>query len=56
MTEPKFSIIVPTLNNAATLLACLESLANQTYSDFEIVLIDGCSTDGTRRHRKEYEP
>ena len=56
MTEPKFSIIVPTLNNAATLLACLESLANQIYSDFEIVMIDGCSTDGTLEIAKNMRP
>lgn len=42
-----FSIIVPTLNTAATLHVCLESAASQTYRDFELVLVDGASTDET---------
>lgn len=47
MTAPMFSIIVPTFNAAETLQACLESLSRQTIGDFEIVLVDGDSTDGT---------
>ena len=47
MTTPMFSIIVPTLNVAGTLHECLESLVRQTCGDFEVVLVDGCSTDGT---------
>jgi glycosyltransferase involved in cell wall biosynthesis len=47
MNAPMFSIIVPTLNNATTMSACLDSLIEQTCSDFEVVLVDGCSTDGT---------
>jgi glycosyltransferase involved in cell wall biosynthesis len=47
MTAPMFSIIVPTLNMAATLQACLDSIISQTCSDFEVVLVDGCSTDET---------
>ena len=42
-----FSIIVPTLNVAATLHACLDSIVHQTCTDFEVVLVDGGSTDGT---------
>ena len=42
-----FSIVVPTLNAAAVLNACLDSIARQTRSDFEVLLVDGCSTDGT---------
>jgi glycosyltransferase involved in cell wall biosynthesis len=44
---PLVSIIVPTLNVAATLRACLDSLAAQTATDFEVVLVDGGSQDGT---------
>lgn len=47
MTAPMFSIIVPTLNVAATLHACLDSVVRQTFSDFELILVDGGSTDGT---------
>lgn len=47
MPAPLFSIIVPTLNVAATVRACLDSLAAQTTPDFEVVLVDGGSQDGT---------
>ena len=42
-----FSIIVPTLNVAATLDACLDSVVCQTFTDFELILVDGDSTDAT---------
>jgi glycosyltransferase involved in cell wall biosynthesis len=44
---PPFSIIVPTFNVAATLPACLDSIVEQTCDDYELVLVDGGSTDGT---------
>lgn len=47
MTAPLFSIIVPTFNVAATLGACFDSIADQTCSDLEVVMVDGGSTDGT---------
>jgi len=42
-----FSIVVPTLNAAATLPACLKSIASQTFVDVELVVVDGGSSDGT---------
>lgn len=47
MSAPLLSIVVPTFNAAATLEACLESIANQTFNDWEVVLVDGGSADGT---------
>jgi glycosyltransferase involved in cell wall biosynthesis len=47
MTAPQFSIVVPTFNAAETLRACLDSVAAQTCADFEVLLVDGGSTDGT---------
>ncbi len=47
MTAPMFSIIVPALNAADTLGACIDSVVGQTCTDFELVLVDGGSTDGT---------
>ncbi|WP_083185302.1 glycosyltransferase family 2 protein [Mycobacterium malmoense] len=49
-----FSIIVPTLNVAATLPACLESVVQQNRSDFELVLVDGGSTDETLEIAKSF--
>jgi len=44
---PKVSVIVVTYNRAHLLGACLQSIARQTYRDFEIVVVDDGSTDNT---------
>ena len=43
----KLSIIVPVYNVAPYLKQCLESIANQTYRDFECVIVDDGSTDNS---------
>jgi glycosyltransferase involved in cell wall biosynthesis len=40
-------VIVPTRNGAHLLPECLEALWNQTFRDFEIVVVDDASTDRT---------
>ncbi|MBN1328345.1 MAG: glycosyltransferase [Candidatus Heimdallarchaeota archaeon] len=45
--EPFVSIIVPTLNEATNIEKCLTSLRSLNYSNFEIILSDGGSTDNT---------
>lgn len=42
-----FSILIAHYNNFAFFRKCFDSLKNQTYQDFEIILIDDCSTDGS---------
>jgi len=42
-----FSIITVTRNGAKTLMRALDSVAQQTFQDYEHLVIDGCSTDGT---------
>lgn len=44
---PFFSVIVPTYNNEADLEKCIRSILDQTYSDFELILVDDGSTDST---------
>jgi glycosyltransferase involved in cell wall biosynthesis len=56
VTPPMFSIIVPAMNAAATLHACLESVVRQTCSDFELVLVDGGSTDETLDIANSFAP
>jgi glycosyltransferase involved in cell wall biosynthesis len=56
VAAPLFSIIVPTLNVAANLRTCLDSMARQTCSDFEVVLVDGGSTDGTPDVANSFAP
>src|SRR5688572_30328322 len=45
--SPRISVITATRNAAATLPALYDSLCAQDYPDFEWVVADGCSTDGT---------
>lgn len=42
---PKFSIIIPVYNVEEYLDTCLESVLSQSYTDFEVVLVDDGSTD-----------
>lgn len=45
--KPLLSIIIPTYNSSLTIRNTLESIKIQTFTDFEILIIDNCSTDGT---------
>lgn len=51
----KLSVITVNLNCAAGLLRTVESVVNQTYSDFEYIIIDGGSTDGSVEVIKKYD-
>lgn len=53
-STPETSIIIRTFNEAKYLPALLESLGQQTYRDFEIVVIDSGSLDGTREIAANY--
>lgn len=46
-SAPTLSVIVPVYNVAAYLPACLDSILGQTFTDFELLLIDDGSTDGS---------
>jgi glycosyltransferase involved in cell wall biosynthesis len=45
--NPQFSAIVTTYNRVKYLTSTLESIINQTYTDFEVLVIDDGSTDNT---------
>lgn len=46
-TYPKVSLIIPNLNGKKLLKECLISLTKLDYADYEIIVSDGGSTDGT---------
>lgn len=41
------SVILPVLNGASTIKKSIESVRNQTYTEFELLIVDNGSTDGT---------
>ncbi len=44
---PAISVIIPVYNAVKTLQQAVESVLTQSFQDFEIILIDDCSTDGS---------
>lgn len=48
------SIIIPAYNASATLRRCLDSIINQSYKDFEVIVVDDGSTDETYSIMESY--
>ncbi|NCE75381.1 glycosyltransferase [Anaerotruncus sp. X29] len=48
------SVVVPVYNAGPYLRQCLDSIAAQTYSHMEVILVDDASTDGSGQICKEY--
>ncbi|MEW2517665.1 CDP-glycerol glycerophosphotransferase family protein [Actinacidiphila alni] len=44
---PRFSVIVPVFKVQAYLHACLRSVLDQSFTDFELIVVDDCSPDGS---------
>jgi glycosyltransferase involved in cell wall biosynthesis len=47
MITPFFSIIIPTFNSEEVILECVKSIVLQNFKNFEIIVLDSCSTDRT---------
>lgn len=54
MTIPTVSVIVPNFNHAEYLRERLDSILSQTYKNFEIIILDDCSTDNSREIIESY--
>ena len=44
---PFISLIIPTKNSQKMIVQCLNSVISQTYKNFEVIIVDGHSTDNT---------
>jgi len=51
---PKVSVIVPNYNHAPYLEKRFDTIFGQTYQDFEVIILDDCSTDNSREVLEKY--
>jgi len=52
--QPLVSIVTPFYNSEAFLAECIRSVVGQTYENFEYILLDNCSTDGSTAIAREF--
>lgn len=52
---PKFSVIIPVYNAEKYINQCISSLLNQEYTDYELILVNDCSTDRSLEVCEEFQ-
>lgn len=51
---PKYSIVTPMYNSFSLMKRYFDSLENQTFKNFEVIIVDDCSTDGSYEKACKY--
>ena len=54
MSNPTVSVIIPVYNAQEGIKQCMDSLLNQSFTDFEIILLNDGSTDNSLEVIKKY--
>lgn len=52
--QPLVSVLTPVYNGGKYLAECIESIIGQTFENWEYLIVNNCSTDGTREIAEEY--
>ncbi|HIK58508.1 MAG TPA: glycosyltransferase family 2 protein, partial [Nitrospinaceae bacterium] len=53
-SAPKVSVCIPTYNYAKYLPEAIESVLKQSYDNYELIIVDDCSTDNSANVINEY--
>ncbi|MCA9296235.1 MAG: glycosyltransferase family 2 protein [Phycisphaerales bacterium] len=53
-SKPMVSVIMPTWNRSSMMRASIDAVLAQTYTDFELIIVDDASTDDTLEHLRAY--
>ena len=54
LSQPLISIIIPARNEHLNIQRCLQSIKNQSYSNYEVIIVDDNSTDDTYKIAEKF--
>ena len=54
--SPAISVVIPMYNDEKYIGDCLDSILAQTFTDFEVIVVDDCSTDNSKKIVESYIP
>ena len=53
---PRVSVCIPTYNYANFIISAIESVLNQVFGDFELIVQDDCSSDNSEGSSRDFYP